>query len=307
MGEGLATRLAVERRILALSRPHGVVHRARLLGAGVTRNMIDHRVRVGWLRPIHRGVYAVGPVQSDDAPHVAAVLACGQRAVLSHRSAAVLWRLVRQHPGIRAEVTVPLPRCPARSGIRVHRVQMLRPDEVTRLRHVPVTTPARTLLDLASVLSSRELEQALAQAERMYAGTQRRLLALLARYPARAGTPALRKLLGGSHRPALTRSEAEERFLEVVRKAGLSVPDVNVRVHGYELDFLWREEGLAVEMDGFAFHGDRAAFEADRRRDADLAARGIQVMRVTWRQITKEPEATLVRLARALAERARAA
>jgi very-short-patch-repair endonuclease len=82
---------------------------------------------------------------------------------------------------------------------------------------------------------------------------------------------------------------------------------VNVRTHGYELDFLWREERLAVEMDGFAFHGDRAAFEADRRRDADLAARGIQVMRVTWRQIAEEPEATLVRLAQALAERARAA
>ena len=88
-----------------------------------------------------------------------------------------------------------------------------------------------------------------------------------------------------------------------MRKAGLSVPDLNVRLHGYELDFLWREERLVVEMDGFAFHGDRAAFEADRRRDADLAARGLQVVRITWRQITEEPEATLVRLAQALAGR----
>ena len=182
-------------------------------------------------------------------------------------------------------------------------MQVLRADEVTRLRVVPVTTPARTLLDIAPELPSRGLEQALAQAERMYAGTQRRVLALLARYPGRAGTPTLRELLGGSRRPALTRSEAEERILELVRKAGLSVPDQNVRLHGYELDFLWREERLVVEMDGFAFHGDRAAFEADRRRDADLAARGLQVVRITWRQITEEPEATLVRLAQALAGR----
>ena len=166
-----------------------------------------------------------------------------------------------------------------------------------------MTTPARTLLDIAPELPSRELEQALAQAERMYAGTQRRVLALLARYPGRAGTPTLRELLGGSRRLTLTRSEAEERILELVRKAGLSVPDLNVRLHGYELDFLWREERLVVEMDGFAFHGDRAAFEADRRRDADLAARGLQVVRITWRQITEEPEATLVRLAQALAGR----
>jgi very-short-patch-repair endonuclease len=307
MGEGLASRLAVERRILALSRPHGVVHRAQLLAARISRNMIDHRVRVGWLRPLYRGVYAVGPVQSNDAPYLAAVLACGGNAALSHESASFLWRMTPHGPTGPVAVTVPARRCPRHRGIRIHRIHALPPDEVTRLRGIPVTTAPRTLLDLASVLSSRELEQALAQAERMYAGTQRRLLALLARYPARAGTPTLRELLGGSHRPALTRSEAEERFLDVVRRAGLSVPDVNVRFHGYELDFLWREERLAVEMDGFAFHGDRAAFEADRRRDADLAARGIQVMRVTWRQITKEPEATLVRLARALAERARAA
>lgn len=179
----------------------------------------------------------------------------------------------------------------------------MQPDEVTRLRQIPVTTPARTLLDLATVLPSRELEQAIAKAERMHAGTQRRLLALLARYPSRAGTPKLRELLDGSRNPALTRSEAEERFLELVRRAGLPAPDTNVHVHGYELDFLWREERLAVEVDGFAFHSDRSAFEADRRRDADLAASGIQVIRVTWRQIRDEPEATLARLAIALVAR----
>ena len=181
--EGLSGPFAIERKILALSRPHGVVARDQLVAAGISSNVINNRVAARWLRPIYRGVYAVGPVQSDDAPHVAAVLACGERAVLSHRSAAVLWRLVRQHPDVRAEVTVPLPRCPAHSGVRIHRVQVLRADEVTRLRRVPVTTPARTLLDIAPELPSRGLEQALAQAERMYAGTQRRVLALLPGIP----------------------------------------------------------------------------------------------------------------------------
>jgi very-short-patch-repair endonuclease len=104
---------------------------------------------------------------------------------------------------------------------------------------------------------------------------------------------------------ALTRSEAEARFLDLVRRAGLPVPESNVWLHGYEIDFLWPDRALAVEIDGFAFHADRIAFEADRRRDAELAARGTQVLRFTWRQITEEPEATLVRLVRALAARDR--
>lgn len=130
-----------------------------------------------------------------------------------------------------------------------------------------------------------------------------RLLALLARYPRRPGVAKLQVLLDTAGKPALTRSQAEERFLELVRRAQLSVPEVNVAIHGYEIDFLWREERLAVELDGYAFHGDRAAFEADRGRDADLAARGIQVLRVTWRQVTAESEATLARVAQALARR----
>jgi very-short-patch-repair endonuclease len=174
---------------------------------------------------------------------------------------------------------------------------------VTRLRGIRVTTPARTLLDVAGQLSTRELEQAVAKAERTYAGTQRRLLALLARYPRRAGAPKLRELLDDSCQPAFARSEAEEQFLALVRRARLPAPEVNVQLDGYEIDFLWRDHALAVEIDGFAFHRDRAAFEADRRRDGDLLARGIQVMRITWRGITDEPEAILARLAQALAGR----
>jgi very-short-patch-repair endonuclease len=306
VSEELTRLFAAERRIIALSRPHGVVGREQLITAEISRNVIDNRVRAGWLRPMHRGVYAVGPMQSEHAPEAAAMLACGPEAVISHRSAAMLWRIVSRR-GARVDVTVSARRCPARPGLRIHRVTALAHDEATEVRRIRVTTVPRTLLDLSATLRPRELEQALAQAERRYAGTQRRLVALLARYPARPGTPALRELLGGPGQPALARSEAEDRFLALVRRAGLPDPESNVRFHGYELDFLWREQAFAVEIDGYAFHGDRDAFEADRRRDADLAAHGIQVMRITWRQIANEPEATLVLLAQALGERARAA
>ncbi len=114
----------------------------------------------------------------------------------------------------------------------------------------------------------------MAQAERRHLTTRDKLLALLARYPARPGTPKLRELLNAPGKPALARSEAEERFLRLVRRSGVPAPEVNIALHGYELDFYWRDEGLAVELDGYAFHGDRDSFEADRRRDSGLAARG---------------------------------
>ena len=172
--------------------------------------------------------------------------------------------------------------------------------ETTRLSGIPITTPARTLLDLASEATSRELEQAVAEAERRHLASRGGLVALLARYPRRPGTRALRFLVETHQRPALIRSEAEERLLALIGKAQLPAPDVNARVGPYEVDFLWREARLIVEVDGFAFHGDRAAFEADRRRDAELAARGFHVIRVTWRQIEAEPEAVLVRVGQAL-------
>jgi very-short-patch-repair endonuclease len=182
-------------------------------------------------------------------------------------------------------------------------VGRLQREERTNLSGIPVTSPSRTLLDLASVAPSRELEQAIAEAERRHLASRTKLAALLARYPRRPGTRALRALVEVDQRPALTRSQAEERLLRLIRLARLPAPDVNARVGRYEVDFLWREAGLVVEVDGFAFHSDRAAFEADRRRDAELAARGLTVIRVTWRQIVEEREAVLVSLGQALARR----
>ena len=235
---------------------------------------------------------------------MAAVLACGQGAVLSHRSAAAVWRLL-PYPAQSApvQITVPGKARAQRPGIRIHRVTCLEPDEVTTRERIPTTTPARTVLDLAADTTERELEQALAHAEARHLTSRRKLLLLLARYPGRRGVRALRRLLERDARPALTRSEAEERFLALIRKSGLPHPDVNVNLGRYEVDFLWREHRLVVEIDGYAHHSDRESFEADRARDAWLAAQGLTVIRVTWRQLVDEPEVVLARVAEALASR----
>jgi Transcriptional regulator, AbiEi antitoxin len=211
-------------------RQHGVVTRAQLLRAGLSRDGIDNRVKAGWLRPVHRGVYAVGPITVTRAAEMAAVLACGEGAVLSHHSAAALWQILPYPAGEHlVHVTVPRGRAAKRPGIHVRRVKGVQRDETTTIGGIPTTTPARTLLDVTGAVTPRHLEQALAEAERRRLANRTLLLTLLARYPARPGSRSLRALLEDGARPALTRSEAEERLLGLVRGAQLPAPDVNVR------------------------------------------------------------------------------
>jgi very-short-patch-repair endonuclease len=190
-----------------------------------------------------------------------------------------------------------------RPGVRLHRSSDLEPDEVTTVDGIPITTVGRTLLDLAGVAGSRELEQAVARAERHELVSAEELTRLMARHPKHRGVAALRVLVAPNGKPALARSVAEERLMTLVRKAQLPKPETNTRVAGIEVDFLWRAERLVVEVDGFAFHSSAARFEQDRNRDGRLLARGVQVMRVTWRQLTGEPELVLVRIAQALSQR----
>ena len=220
---------------------------------------------------------------------------------MSQRSAAALWELLPD--GDRsAPVDVIIPEGDYRKPhIRVHRMPNLRPCEVTTLERIPITTPARTLLDVAAAAPGRELERALAQALNRRVTNRAVLLELLShQHVRRAGASRLRALLE-SGQPAFTRSEAEEQFLALIRKAQLPAPEVNVKVGGLEVDFLWRAERFVTEIDGFTFHSSAGTFESDRRRDAVLAAAGMRVTRVTWRQMVNEPEALLVRLAQALA------
>lgn len=281
------------------ARQHGVVTRAQLQAAGVGRRAVDRRISKGLLRPLHHGVFQVGRIATPGMRELAACLACGPTATVADRSAAALWQLLAaSEPAEPVEILV----CGGErrhAGVRVRRVARMEDDDRTELNGIPVTTPARTLCDLASLVSLGELERALARALASRLTTRAQLDTVLLRVSGRRGAGRLRALIAGNG-PALTRSEAEERLLALVRKAGLPEPEANVRIAGCEVDLLWRDQRLVAEVDGYAFHADAVAFENDRRRDLVLVSQGMRVVRVTWRQLTREPETVLVRLAQAL-------
>ena len=179
-------------------------------------------------------------------------------------------------------------------------MQLLADRDTRVLDRIPVTSPARTILDLAAVLPPHLLERVVAEAQARRLVREGDLVDQLHRHPCRPGTPALRNLIELERGPALTRSEAERRLLRLVRAAGFRSPGTNVRVGPYEVDFLWRAERIVVEIDGFRFHSSRAAFERDRERDTRLIAAGYAVLRFTWRQLVSSPEAVVARLAAAL-------
>ena len=285
------------------ARQHGVVARGQLLEAGIPIHAIDNRVRNGRLVPLHRAVYRVpGPVPGRHEREIAAVLACGPSALLSHGSAAGLHRLpLPGSPDGRTEVVVVQAFRRPGGTVRVRRLTRLDPADRAVVEAVPVTSPPRTLLDLAARVRARTLEQAVAWADREGLATRSALEAVVARYPETRGAAPLRALLASGRAPAFVRSEAEERFLALVRRAGLPRPRVNVILERMEVDFFWPAERLVVEVDGRAHHAHDDAFERDRRRDAALTAAGYRVMRATWRQVSRHPETVLVTLARALA------
>jgi predicted transcriptional regulator of viral defense system len=259
---------------LTASRQDGVVERRQLLASGVAGHAIDYRLRTGRLRPIHRGVYALGRLRGSHASEMAAVLAGGDGALLSHRSAASLWRhLPPRPPEAPIEVSTPGRHAQSRPGLRMHRIRMIQDDEATSLHGIPITTPARTLLDLAAVLSAHELERTLARALRDGV-EEHRLLELLARYPRRAGAPLLRSLLGEENL-VFTRSHAEEVFLAILDRGGLPKPETNVRIRGFEVDCFFRAARLIVEIDGFSYHSSPTSIGRDHHRDQVLYLAGV--------------------------------
>jgi very-short-patch-repair endonuclease len=271
---------------------HGVVSRVQMRAVGLGEGAIKHRIEHAFLHRVHRGVYRLGHLAPIPfAREAAAVLACGERAAVSHRSAASLWALAPAPKG-EVEVTVPPGGRRPRVGIRFHRSSLLL-AEVTTCHGLPVTTPQRTLVDIARETPAPVLERAVADAQR------RRLVARTALLRVE-GAPRLRALVESEGGPAFTRSEAEARITRLLRKAGLPPADHNVQVAGHEVDLIWREERLVVEIDGYAYHSGRAAFERDRSRDADLMAAGLQVLRITWRQLADEPERVVALLASGL-------
>jgi very-short-patch-repair endonuclease len=251
---------------------------------------------------VHRGVYAVGHrALNQDGRWMAAVLAAGDGAVLSHRAGAALSAL---WPPSHLEVTVGRPRRALR-GISVH-VSSLPHDEVTAVRNIPVTTLPRTLLDLAAILPPHKVERVVNAAEVRRLGGSLSLADLVERYPRRPGTATIRTILSNLEAGgAVIRSELESRFLAFVRSAGLPAPRMNAHLplasRWLECDCVWRAQRVVVELDGRAAHFTRAAFERDRARDRMLTAHGWRVVRVTWAQLQHEPGAVAADLRRTLA------
>ncbi|HVL94997.1 MAG TPA: DUF559 domain-containing protein [Solirubrobacteraceae bacterium] len=278
----------------------GVVARRQLVAGGVTAGAIEHRLRAGRLRPLHRGVYAVGHVALDRRAHaLAAVLACGGKAVLSHDSAAALLRMTDRWPAEHV-VTVPDHGGRRRPGIAIHAVRRLDPRDVTMVDGIRVTAPARTLLDLAETLPLDRLQRVLGEAQVQRLVTLADLRDQMARSPGRRGLAPLAALLDdGLAQP--TRSELEARFQRLIRDARLPVPEFNTAVERLEVDAVWRDRRVVVELDGWRFHRSRDAFERDRDRQRRLAAAGYRVIRVTHRQLLHDRLALAADLARALA------
>ena len=231
---------------------------------------------------------------------MAAVLACGQGAVLSHRSAAALWSFVGG-ASPRIDVTSVGYRGAVIRRIRHHRVRRLPPEETTTVDEIPVTTVARTLFDLAEVLAPHRLEGAFEAAEREELLDMREVALTAERNPGRRAHKRLRTLLPRLTAPSTTRAELERTFSRMCRLAGLPLPQMNVLVEGLEVDALWPEQRLVVEVDGWEFHKTRAAFERDRARDAQLLLAGYRVVRVTYLQLRDGPETVADTLRRLIA------
>ncbi len=264
-------------------RQHGIVTVAQLAATGLDKSAVSRRVRAGHLHRLYRGVYALGnPSPSPQGRWLAAVFACGDGAVLSHTSAAALWKLLKPVAGPVHVTTPSLNGRSRRQGIVVHRSASLgaaSPSPTTRRDRIPVTTPQRTIDDLRGLVEPYRERRSIRQAE-------------LAGYRLDAAT---------TRRTRRTRSDLELAFLRLWARHGIRRPEVNVRVGGWTVDFLWRAERVAVETDFYAYHRGSVAFEDDHRRDLDLRGAGFAVRRYTDRQLEDSPAAVVADLRAALA------
>jgi very-short-patch-repair endonuclease len=293
--------LRVDRQILARARrQYGHVTRSQLLALGLRSATIDGRLESGRLVAVHAGVYAVGaPRDEPVARAAAAVLSCGPGAVLSHSSAATLWGMkARWEPPF--EVTHTVVR--VRSGIRTHRCRTLRHRDIRRHLGIRVTSPARTLLDIAPAISTRALARAVNDARRSGHVHVETLADLLRHCPNHPGAKLLAPYV---ERPAgPTRSEFEDAFLAFAAEHRLPEPLVNTTLNGGEVDALFPHQMVIVELDGWDFHNDRTAFETDRERDASALAAGYATVRITWERLNSAPSREAARLRQILDDRA---
>jgi very-short-patch-repair endonuclease len=268
---------------------HGAVARHQLQELGYGRHAINHRIKRGLLHPVRRGVYAVGrPSLDEHGRWMAAVLACGEGAVLSHSSAAALWRIgFEQRSAI--ELSLPSPSHRQVPGLRIHRRSSLQLHDITTRHNIPVTTPIQTLIDLALRLDRRGVERMINEADKydlVDPPALRRSLEVRAGEP---GVARLRQILD-RRTFRLTKEELERRFLPLAREAGLPVPLTGQWVNDFEVDFFWPELGLVVETDGLRYHRTPAEQARDRLRDQAHTAAGLTQLRFTHEQVRYEPD-----------------
>ena len=290
----------MERELARIAgRQHGVVTRAQLVDAGLTPGEIKLRIASGALLREHRGVYRVGHrAPSVEARYLAAVFACGEGAVLSGRAAAHLFALLK---GV-----APRPEVTARNkhlieGVVTHRARGAYDRDTTRWRGIPVTTVATTLVDLAGAMKLDDLARVCHEAGVLHGTTPAHVESVLARHPSAPGASKLRRILRGEVQ--VTLSALERRFLMLLRREGLALPQTNRPAGGRRVDCRWPELRITVELDSYQYHSSRHAWEQDRRREREARARGDEFRRYTYGDVFEDPGLMLTELRALLPER----
>ena len=283
----------VDQRIAKIAaRRRGIVTRRQLLAAKIAKKAIDQRLEKGLLILEHRGVYRVGHAPANiESTYMAAVVAAGDGAALSGQAAGHLMKLLNGAPPP-PEVTASTER--RIKGLETKRDRRLDHREIWIYDGIPCTTAARTLVDLAATLSEDDLARAVHEASVRYRTTPKQVEAALARRPNAKGSAALRRVLRGDTKLALSR--LERRFLELLEENDLELPSTNENVDGRLVDCRWPARKLTIELDGYRYHGTRHAWEQDRKRERQARKRGDDFRRFTWGDVFEEPEALIEEL-----------
>jgi very-short-patch-repair endonuclease len=291
-----------EKVVAALAgRQRTIATHAQLVELGCSRRVIAHWVNRGRLRSVFHGVYSlVGGELPPLALEQAALLACGQRAFLSHHTAAFVWGLRKAHP-IEVEVTV-VGRDRRPKGIRVHRVREVDRRELRHPEGLWVSSPARAVLEIAATLSPDEVAKAIDAGLGSDVLKRGEVEKVLERHRPCRGSGVLAAVLAGG--AGITRSQAERAFLKLIRDAGLPEPEANQPFGRWELDFIWRKERLVVEIDGYRFHRGPGSFHRDHEKDLAVRAAGLEMLRFTRDHVVRRPALVLATVAGELARRA---
>jgi very-short-patch-repair endonuclease len=291
-GDLAASRIAAGQKTLVTTE--------QLVACGLHDDAVTYRLKTGRLHTVFRGVYSMGCGELPPlALELAALLACGERSFLSHRSAAFVWGL-RETPTADVEVSVVRRCCKSREGMRVHRIQKIHRAELRRHEGLWISSPARVALEVAAGATGDELADLVDRGVEGRVFTPRELKAVVARHRGRRGVARLAEVLGTEDAMTITRSQAEKAFLRLIRDARLPEPLVNQKLGRYVPDFMGRDQRLIVELDSYRFHGGPGGFHNDHEKDLAYRDAGFDVLRPTRNHVVRQPARVLVSVVRAL-------